>query len=68
MISESTVRRRARRQGYTVMKSRKRLPFNGGDYGEYALIGRYGVAILGWDFDATLEDIAEFLDGEGAAV
>jgi hypothetical protein len=68
MISESTVRRRARRQGYTVMKSRKQPPFNGGDYGEYALIGSHGAAVLGWDFDASLEDIAEFLDGEGATV
>lgn len=62
--SESTIRRRARREGYTVVKSRARPPFNGGDYGEYALIGPYGGAVLGWDYDATLQDIAEFLRDE----
>ena len=64
MISESTIRRRARRQGYTVVKSRTQPPFNGGDYGEYALIGRYGGAVLGWDYDATLQDIADYLSDE----
>jgi hypothetical protein len=62
--SESTIRRRARREGYTVVKSRTKPPFNGGDYGEYALIGPYGGAVLGWDYDASLEDIAEFLGDE----
>ena len=59
--SESTIRRHARREGYTVAKSRAKPPFNGGDYGEYALIGPYGAAVLGRDYDATLQDIAEFL-------
>jgi hypothetical protein len=62
--SESTIRRRARREGYTVVRSRAKPPFNGGDYGEYALIGPYGGAVLGLDFDASLEDIAEFLRDE----
>jgi hypothetical protein len=62
--SESTIRRRARREGYTVVKSRTKPPFNGGDYGEYALIGRYGGAVLGWDYDATLQDIADYLSDE----
>ena len=65
--NESTIRRRARRDGYTVVKSRAKPPFNGGDYGEYALIGPYGGAVLGWDYDATLEDIAEFLSDEEVA-
>ena len=66
-LSETTIRRHARREGYTVVKSRAKPPFNGGDYGEYALIGPYGRAVLGWDYDATLEDIAEFLNDEEMA-
>jgi hypothetical protein len=65
--SESTIRRRARREGSTVVKSRAKPPFNGGDYGEYALIGPYGGAVLGWDYDATLENIAEFMSNEEVA-
>jgi hypothetical protein len=65
--SESTIRRKAKRHGYFVTKSRERT-FHSNNYGEFMLVSaQYNVPILGWDYDASLEDIADFLSGEGAA-
>jgi hypothetical protein len=66
--NENTIRRKAKRQGYFVTKSRERT-FHSNNYGEFMLVSaQYNVPILGWDYDATLEDIADFLSSEGAAV
>jgi hypothetical protein len=59
-LNESTVRRRAKRAGYLMYKSRSRLsPDN---HGRYMLCeGRGNWVVLGSRFDATLEEIADFL-------
>jgi hypothetical protein len=57
---EHRIRRLARRQGYTVRKSRAGL--SGDNLGEYALVNSYyNIVVLGWRFDATLEQIEAFL-------
>jgi len=60
---ESRVRRLARRQGYAVRKSRqwKHVPkFD--NHGEYMLVdSSNGVPLIGWHYDATLDDIERFL-------
>lgn len=53
-LSESAVRRRAQREGYIVRKSR--------DGGGYALFDRrQNIPVLGWDYDASLADIGNYL-------
>ena len=56
---ESTVRRLANRHGYIVRKSRQRKHVSNLDnYGEYMLVDAAGnFPVLGWRFDATLDDI-----------
>lgn len=62
--SESAVRRKAKRYGYFVRKSRERT-FHSNNLGEYMLLDvEHNVPILGWDYDASLEDIADFLRDE----
>jgi hypothetical protein len=64
--NESAIRRKAKRHGYFVTKSRERkyVPHSN-NYGEYMLIEtQYNVPILGWNYDASLEDIADFLSDE----
>jgi hypothetical protein len=58
-ITESAVRGRAKRMGFNVTKSRKGLSID--NHGEYMLIENNWV-ILGSRFDATLEDISDYLD------
>jgi hypothetical protein len=61
---ESAIRRKAKRHGYFVRKSRERT-FHSNDYGEFMLVSaQYKCPILGWNYDATLEDIADFLSDE----
>ena len=62
MIGESAIRQH--HQGTVVGRSPSQGLFNGGDCGEYALIGRYGGAVLGWDYDATLQDIVNYLSDQ----
>ena len=60
---ESTIRRLAQRHGYHVLKSRERkhVP-NLDNFGEYMLVdSRRNFVVLGARFDATLEDIDNFL-------
>ena len=61
---ESAVRSRARRMGYLVRKSRQRINMpNVDNHGEYMLVEtNRNVVVLGDRFDATLQDIAAFLD------
>jgi hypothetical protein len=64
MISESTIRRKAKRHGYYVTKSREQT-FHANNLGEYMLVDvQHSVPILGWNYDASLEDIADYLSDE----
>ena len=65
--NESAIRRKAKRYGYFVRKSHERT-FHSNNLGEYMLLDvQHNVPILGWDYDASLEDIAEFLIDEEVA-
>ena len=60
-INESAVRSRAQRAGYVVQKSRRMRSHE--NYGEFMLIDtETNFAVLGWHYDATLKDIARYLD------
>jgi hypothetical protein len=70
MASEASVRRRAKRLGYYVTKSRqqKRVP-NADNHGYYRLINTNdNWVVLGERFDAKLEDIDEFLNQKSVVV
>jgi hypothetical protein len=60
--NESAVRRKADRAGYRVHKSRERkyVPHSW-NHGEFMLIEIHrNIPVLGWNYNATLEDIAAF--------
>ena len=59
--NESTLRARARKLGYSIHKPRSRT-INEDNFGKYALVkeDNYSV-VLGERFDASLEEIAEYL-------
>ena len=61
LTNESILRARARRLGYAIHKSRSRT-INEDNLGKYALVkeDNYSV-VLGERFDASLEEIAEYL-------
>jgi hypothetical protein len=61
--SESALRRRAVREGYSVRKSRSRSEYPTlDDHGEYMLVDvSNNISAIGHKFDASLSDIAEFL-------
>ena len=59
LTTESALRARARKLGYAIHKSRSRST---NDFGKYALVKEDGnQVVLGERFDATLEEIAEYL-------
>lgn len=59
--NESTLRARARKLGYSIRKSRLRST-NEDNLGKYALVKEdSNSVILGERFDASLEEIAEYL-------
>lgn len=61
---ESRVRRKARRLGYQVCKSRERkhVP-HGYNFGKYVLADLHTrAAVIGWNYDATLDEIEFYLD------
>jgi hypothetical protein len=59
--SESALRTRAEREGYSVRKSRRAVD-GLENRGEYMLVdSRTGFPVLGFKFDAELEDISQFL-------
>ena len=61
LTNESTLRSRARRLGYSIHKSRSRS-INEHNLGQYALVKEdNNSVILGERFDASLEEIAEYL-------
>ena len=68
MRSETSVRHRAKRLGYCVIKSRQRKP-NIDNHGYYRLIdANNNWVVLGERFDARLEDIDEFLNRKSGVV
>ena len=70
MPSEASVRRRAKRLGYHVTKSRQRTRVpNADNHGYYSLINTNdNWVVLGERFDARLEDIDEFLNQKSVVV
>jgi hypothetical protein len=67
MPSEATIRRRAKRLGYYVSRSRERKPSPHADNGDrYMLINPKRWVVLGRRFDASLQDIDEFLKRRAA--
>jgi hypothetical protein len=60
---EARVRRKAHRLGYRVHKSRewKHVPHSN-NYGEYMLVNEWRHPIIGWQYDATLDQIESYLD------
>lgn len=66
-IHENKLRRMAKRQGYRLMKSRRRDP-NAYDYGGYMLVDErtngimYGSYPL--PFSASIEEVEDFLTGD----
>jgi hypothetical protein len=67
MPSEATIRRRAKRLGYYVSKSRewKHAP-HANNRVRYMLINSNRWIVLGMRFDASLQDIDEFLNRRAA--
>jgi len=64
-VSISTLRRRAREAGYRIVKSRK-VNFSPDDQGEYMLVDvSTNLPLVGYKFDADLDDIAAFLADDG---
>jgi hypothetical protein len=62
MVTESAVRKMARRHGYRVCKSRRQESLD--NLADYMLIeNNRNLVVLGSRFDATLEEIREYLTG-----
>ena len=61
LTNEGILRTRARKLGYTIHKSRSRT-INEDNLGKYALVKENSNSVvLGERFDASLEEIAEYL-------
>ena len=61
-VKEDTLRARARKLGYAIHKSRSRS-IHEDNLGRYALVkDDSNRVVLGERFDASLEEIAEYLD------
>ena len=61
LTNETTLRARARKLGYSIHKSRSRT-INEDNPGKYALVKEdSNSVVLGERFDASLEEIAEYL-------
>jgi hypothetical protein len=59
-MKESAVRARADRRGYSIQKSWDRS-IHANNYGEYMLVDDRICVVLGDRFNASLEEIAEYL-------
>jgi hypothetical protein len=63
-VLENRVRRKAARLGYRVTKSRERVQHSN-DFGAYMLLDLLhddrGYPVIGWNYDATLEEIEGYL-------
>jgi hypothetical protein len=61
-MTESAVRARANTRGYRIRRSRERSR-HGDNHGEFMLMNPYrNCIVMGQRFDASLEDISEYLD------
>lgn len=60
-LVESSVRARARVRGYAVRKSRDRS-IHSNNHGAYRLLDERNMLVLGDRFDASLDEIATWLD------
>jgi hypothetical protein len=59
-LTESALRARAKRNGYRLCKSRRNIDLD--NFGGYTLLdASQNFVVRGSRFDATLEDIADFL-------
>jgi hypothetical protein len=65
LASESVMRRRARRMGYSVSKSRDRS-LHSDNRGQFMLCDERNVVVLGDGFDASLQDVADYLTERAA--
>jgi hypothetical protein len=63
--SESTVRARAGRMGYSVSKSRDRS-LHSNNRGHFRLCDDRNTVVLGDGFDASLQDVADYLTDKAA--
>jgi hypothetical protein len=60
MLSQSHLRKLADREGYIIRRSRRRLGAE--NAGQFMVIdARTNGSVLGFRYDATLEDVREFL-------
>jgi hypothetical protein len=59
-MSESAVRSRAKTRGFRVWKSRQRSTHYNNE-GEFMLVNQNNDVVLGERFNASLEDIADYL-------
>ncbi len=64
-VSESSIRRLAKKRGYAVQKSRARVNVpNADDFGGYRLVDPFAnTLVAGPRFDLSLEDILDWLHG-----
>ena len=63
-LSESGLRRLARREGYLLRKSRSRT-IHADNFGEYMLVDvGLNIPALGARYDASLEEIADYLQAD----
>jgi hypothetical protein len=58
-IKETALRTRAKRAGCRIVKSRRAWSLE--NKGRYMLLGPMGFPVLGFHYDASLEEIAEYL-------
>jgi hypothetical protein len=65
MSNESAIHQKAKRNGYCVFKSRQHEHYD--NHGLFQLVDSYNYVVLGRDYDATLEDILDFLNESAAA-
>ena len=63
---EQTIREKAQRLGYRLTKRRGNIGLD--NFGEYMLVWqRYNSVVMGDRYDASLDQIKEFLEGEQAS-
>ena len=58
----SALRSRFKRQGYVIRKSRKRGGLTRNDLGKFMVLDNRNFCRLGSCYDATLEQVAKFLE------
>lgn len=59
---ENRLRRRLKKQGYYLQKSRKRNQLTINDWGGYRIVDSYGWIIAGEHFDLFLDEVQRFAE------